>query len=476
MADAEAAETRPSFRENVERMVDRAVEAIGLEPGVAAAIKPCNSVIQVTFPVELQGEVKVFTGWRATHSTHRLPAKGGLRFAPEVCQDEVEALAGLMSYKCATVDIPFGGAKGGLLIDPRAYTRQELMLITRRFTLELVRKGVLSPATNVPAPDMGTGQREMAWIADTYKHLYPEDINYLAAVTGKPVDQGGIRGRVEATGRGVQYVLREFFRHPEAVAETGLEGGLRGKRVVVQGLGNVGYHLAKFLAEEDGARIVAVIERDGVVVDEDGLPVEELHRHLERHGGLRGFPGAEFSEEGARALERDCDILVPAALEGQIHSGNAGRIQAPLVVEAANGPVTFAADEILHRRGVVVLPDSLVNAGGVTVSYFEWIRNLSHIRFGLMQRRHDQLRGMQMATLLEDHAGIHMPAHAKEGLTRAPNEIDLIRSGLDDTMRLAFQEIREVLEEDNSVHDYRTASYVIAIRKIARSYLDVGVY
>ncbi|MFA9461951.1 Glu/Leu/Phe/Val family dehydrogenase [Thiohalorhabdus sp. Cl-TMA] len=472
----EPPEGQVSFRENVDRMVDRAMAAIDLDPGVAAAIKPCNSVIQVTFPVELRGEVQVFTGWRATHSTHRLPAKGGLRFDPHVDQDEVEALAALMSYKCAMADVPFGGSKGGLLIDPTAYTRQELMQITRRFTLELVRKGFLSPATNVPAPDMGTGQREMAWIADTYKHLYPEDINYLAAVTGKPVHLGGIRGRVEATGRGVQYVLRELFRHPEAVAETGLSGGLRGKRIVVQGLGNVGYHLAKFLSEEDGVRVVAVIERDGAVMNEDGLSVEDLHRYQQEHHAVRGFPGGTFSEDGAGALELDCDLLIPAALEAQIHSGNARNIRAPVVVEAANGPVTFRADEILRERGVVVLPDSLVNVGGVTVSYFEWIRNLSHIRFGRMQRRHDELRGTQMAALLMEHGGIHIPEQVRANLAEPTDEIDLIRSGLDDTMRLAFQGIREVLAEDDGVDDYRTAAFVIAIRKIARSYLDVGVY
>jgi len=465
-----------SFRESVDHMTDRAIAALGLEPGVGEAIKACNSVLEVTFPVKIRGRVEVFTGWRATHSSHRLPAKGGMRYNLEVNQDEMEALAALMSYKCALVDVPFGGAKGGLILDPARYDRDELHLITRRFTLELVRKGVLSPATNVPAPDMGTGEQEMAWMADTYKHLHPEDINYLGAVTGKPVQQGGIRGRVEATGRGVQYVLREFFRHPQAVRDAGLDGGLAGKRIVVQGLGNVGYHLAKFLSEEDGACIVGVIEHDGAVWTEDGLPIEELRQYRQAHGGVQGFPLANFTAEGATLLEADCDILIPAALESQIHRDNAERIRAPLIVEAANGPITHRADAILHRMGTTILPDTLVNAGGVTVSYFEWIRNLSHIRLGRMQRRHDELRGTQMANLLEEHMGVRFPEHLKSHLQRGPEEIDYVRSGLDDTMRLGFQAMQEALETRDGVPDYRTAAIVVAIEKIAHSYLDVGIF
>ncbi len=470
-------ETRPlSFRQNVDRMVDRAMAVLELDPGVAVAIKACNSILQVQFPVKIRGEVRIFTGWRAVHSTHRLPAKGGIRFAPEVCQDEVEALAALMTYKCAIVDVPFGGSKGGLLINPRDYDRDEMQLITRRFTLELVRKGFLSPATNVPAPDMGTGQREMAWMADTYKHLHPEDINYLACVTGKPVHHGGIRGRNEATGRGVQYALREFFRHDDEVRAAGLTPGLGGKRVVVQGLGNVGYHAAKFLQEEDGVKIVAVLEWNGALVCEAGLPVEAVYRHKVEHGSLEGFPGARFERDGTPLLEMDCDVLIPAALEGQIHGGNAGRIRARLIAEAANGPVTFEADEHLRARGVVILPDAYINAGGVTVSYFEWIRNISHIRFGRMQRRHDELRGQQMVALLEEHTGTRIPPAMKDRLLRGADELDLVRSGLDDTMRLAFQEMRDILRSNPQVDSYRTAAYVMAIQKIARSYLDIGVY
>ncbi|MDH5648883.1 MAG: Glu/Leu/Phe/Val dehydrogenase [Gammaproteobacteria bacterium] len=467
---------RLSFRQSVDRMVDRALAVMELDPGTAAAIKACNSVLQVKFPVKIRGQIQVFTGWRAVHSTHRLPSKGGIRYAPYVNQDEIEALAALMTYKCAIVDIPFGGSKGGLLIDPSKYDRDEMQLITRRFTVELVRKGFLSPSTNVPAPDMGTGQREMAWIADTYKHLFPDDINHMACVTGKPVQHGGIRGREEATGRGVQYALQEFFRHPDAVKRVGLSGGLDGKRVVIQGLGNVGYHAAKFLSEEDGIKVIAVIERDGVLMNDDGLVIEEVYRHLVENKTILGYPNASFDENGKKALELECDILIPAAMEEQITSDNAGRIQAKLVAEAANGPVTYEADEILRERGIGILPDAFMNAGGVAVSYFEWIRNLSHIRFGRMHRRHDELRRHQYAALLEEHTGTVISDKIRNKIVRGADEIDLVRSGLDDTMRSGFQQIQEVYETNDKVNDYRTAAFVIAIDKISRSYLDLGIY
>lgn len=468
--------TEPSFRESVDLMVDKAMAAMKLEAGTAQAIKACNAVLQVRFPVKIRGKIEVFTGWRATHSTHRLPSKGGLRYAPYVNQDEVEALAALMTYKCAIVDVPFGGSKGALIIDPTLYDRDEMEMITRRFTLELVRKGFLSPATNVPAPDMGTGQREMAWIADTYKHLHPEDINYIACVTGKPVQHGGIQGRVEATGRGVQYALCEFFRHPEDVRSANMQGYLDGKTCIVQGLGNVGYHAAKFLSEEDGVKITAVIERDGALVCDDGINIEDVFQHIIEHGTIKNFPSANFEEDGNAVLEKACDILIPAALESQITLENADRIKAKLIIEAANGPITFGADDILNKKGIIIIPDAYANAGGVTVSYFEWIRNISHIRFGRMQKRHDELRGQQMAAMLEEVTGSKISDTLRGSVTRGADELDLVRSGLDDTMRMSYQQIRNTLENTENVHDLRTASYVAAISKIAGSYVDVGVF
>jgi len=464
-----------SLREGVDRMVDRATLAIGLDPDTAKVIQACNMVSQIKFPARVRGKVEVFTGWWAIHSAHRLPAKGGLRYAPVVNQEEVEGLAALMSYKCAIADIPFGGAKGGLLINPHNYQEDELRDITRRFAIELARKDFINPAINVPAPDLGTSAREMVWIADTYKTLFPEDVNQDACVTGKPLNRGGIAGRTEATGKGVQYALQEFFRHPEAVASAGLKDGLTKQRVVVQGLGKVGYHLAKFLVEEDNITIIAVIEHDGVVINDDGLNIHDVRQHMAETGGVKGFPGGSYNEDRDEALLMECDILIPAALESQIHAGNAMQIQAKLIVEAANGPVTYEADEILRNRGITILPDIYVNAGGVTVSYFEWTRNLSHMRFGRLQRRYDELRGHGYLDTLEQLTGQQASDQQRKNLVRGASELDLVRSGLYDTMRMAFHDIRNVIRENPAINDYRTAAFAIAITKIARSYYDLGL-
>ena len=465
-----------SFRESVNFMVDRAMAVLNIDPCIANAIKSCDSTIKINFPVEINGKLEVFTGWRSVHSNHRLPVKGGIRFAPIVDEDEVEALAALMTYKCAIVDVPFGGSKGGLLIDPSRYNRDDMQKITRRFARELVRKGYLSPATNVPAPDMGTGEREMAWIADTYKHLHPEDINYLACVTGKPVAHGGIRGRTEATGRGVVYVIREFFRHPDDLRRTGLSGDLSSQKIVIQGLGNVGYHAAKLLDEEDQCKIIAIIQRDGVLTNDNGICVEDVRQYMNEHKTIKGFPDAKYSENAAAGLEIECDILIPAAMEAQIHVNNACNIKAKLNVEAANGPVTFEADDILRKKQITILPDAYVNAGGVTVSYFEWVRNLSHIRFGRMERRHDELHGERIVKALETMTGNPADDWIKKELIHGADELDLVRSGLDDTMRNSFLQMKEAMDSNNKIKDYRTAVYVVAINKISRSYLDIGVY
>jgi glutamate dehydrogenase (NAD(P)+) len=468
-------ELRSSFLESVNHMVDRALATLELPPGLSEQIRACNSVYKVQFPVEMDGGYRVFTGFRAVHSEHRLPVKGGIRYAPVVDEDEVEALAALMSFKCALVDVPFGGSKGGLVIEPREFSEDQLESITRRFTRELARKGYIGPSLNVPAPDMGTGTREMAWIADAYRSLYPNDLNAMACVTGKPLKQGGIAGRIEATGRGVQYALREFFRHAADVKRARLTGGLEGKRIVIQGLGNVGYHAAKFLQEEDGAVITAIIERDGALVDDKGLSVEDVAQHLRHTGGLEHFAGVRFEKDGPRLLEAECDILIPAALEGQITSENAGRIRAPLIAEAANGPVTFKADEELMRRGTVVLPDVLMNAGGVTVSYLEWVKNVTHIRFGRLDRRLEEARGQRILDVFREMLGREVPEDLAAPLRYGAGEIDLVRSGLDDTMRNAYNTIREVMAARRNVPDLRTAAFVVAIEKIADVYLEMGL-
>ncbi len=458
-----------SFRESVDLMFDRAAATLDLPPGLGDQIKACNSVYQVRFPVKFRDGYHIFTGWRAVHSEHRLPTKGGIRFANVVNQDEVEALAALMSYKCAIVDVPFGGSKGGLLIDPRKHDAEDLERITKRFAVELAKKDYFSPSQNVPAPDMGTGAREMAWMADAYKILHPEDINAIACITGKPVSQGGI------VGRGVQYGLREYFRHPDDVKRAQLDGNLEGKRIIIQGLGNVGYHAAKYLSEEDGALIVGIIERDGAVFSNKGIDVEAVSSHRMEHTHLVDFPGVQYIEDGPSLLEADCDILIPAALEAQITARNADRIRAPLIAEAANGPVTFAADELLRQRGTVTIPDAYLNAGGVTVSYFEWIKNISHIRFGRLHRRLDEFRGHMILEIIEKMIGKPIPQSLRSHLDHGASELDLVRSGLDDTMREAYNQIRELYLSRDAVPDLRMAAYVVAIEKIAKAYLEMGM-
>ncbi len=469
----------PSFRQSVELMFNRAASLMNLSPGLEEKIRVCNATYIVRFGVRLRGGIRTFTGYRAVHSEHMEPAKGGIRYALSVDQDEVEALAALMTYKCALVEAPFGGAKGGLCIDPREWTEEELERITRRFAYELIKRDLINPSQNVPAPDMGTSEREMAWIADQYRRMATTDINARACVTGKPLTQGGIHGRTEATGRGIQYALQEFFRHPDDAAAAGLLGDLSGKRVIVQGLGNVGYHAAKFLSEEDRARIVAVVEHDGAILDPDGIDIEALKAHLADCGGVRGFEQGEFRADAMSTLEEPCDILIPAALEGAIHAGNAGRIRANLIVEAANGPVTAAADEILRQRGVVIIPDLYANAGGVTVSYFEWVKNLSHIRFGRMERRREEARHQLLVDELDrlggGGPGEGVSAGFKERYLRGATELELVRSGLDDTMRESYQAMREVWRSRADVPDLRTAAYLVAIDRVADSYRAMGL-
>ena len=471
--------SEPSFRDSVDIMFNRAVALLDLPPGLSEKIRVCNATYTVRFGVRLRGEIRTFTGYRAVHSEHMEPVKGGIRYSLGVNQDEVEALAALMTYKCALVDAPYGGSKGGLCIDPLEYDEHELEQITRRFAYELIKRDLINPSQNVPAPDMGTGEREMAWIADQYQRMNTTDINGRACVTGKPVIGGGIQGRTEATGRGVQYALQEFFRHPEDIKSAGLTGKLDGKSIILQGLGNVGYHAAKFLSEEDGARITGVIERDGAVSNSDGLDIEALKLWVAENGGVKDFPGASYISDGASVLEADCDILIPAALEGVIHRENAGGIQARLIVEAANGPVTASADMILRERGIVIIPDMYANAGGVTVSYFEWVKNLSHIRFGRMERRREEARNQLIVEELErlssSDIGWQLTPDFKMKYLKGATELELVRSGLDDTMRGAYNDMAEVWRRRSDVPDMRTAAYLVSIEKVAGAYTAKGL-
>ncbi len=462
-----------TFLSSVEKMFDQAADLVGISDDLRHKIKVANSTYTVRFGVRLRNRLYTFTGYRSVHSEHREPVKGGIRYSPHADQSEVEALAALMSYKCALVEAPFGGSKGALAIDPSEWEEHELERITRRFTQELAKRSLISPAQNVPAPDMGTGEREMAWMADEYKRLYPSDLNSWGCVTGKPVSKGGIRGRVEATGRGIQYALREAFRHPKDIALSGLSGTLDGKRIVVQGLGNVGYHATKFLSQEDGAIVVGVIERDGAVVDHSGIDVDSLYQYIRDTGGVKNYDG--YKDNSNSVLTMNCDVLIPAAMEGVITKENAKDIKAKIIIEAANGPITFTANEMLRERGCLIIPDLYANAGGVTVSYFEWVKNLSHIRLGRMQRRDHERQTLNMVDAIEEMVGAKFPKEHLEKIVEGPTELDLVRSGLDDVMREAYQVMSAKWHSDSRIPDLRTAAMMIALERIRDSYNSLGI-
>jgi len=465
-----------NFNNIVSRQFDRAAAHLDVPKGLLKQIKVCNAVYYVQFPIKVGNRIEIVEGWRAEHSQHRKPLKGGIRYSMHVSQDEVMALAALMTYKCAIVNVPFGGSKGGIRVRPRERSAEELEKITRRFTVELVKKNFIGPGINVPAPDYGTGEREMAWMADTYDALHPGHLDNMACVTGKPISQGGIPGRTAATGRGVVYALREFFRHDNQVKAAGLSGGLAGKRVAVQGFGNVGYHVASILRDEDDCKIVAVGEWDGTVVDPKGIDIAALRRHHKKTRGVKGFTGAKHLPRGTDCLEVDCDILVPAALENQITMENAKKIRARVIAEAANGPTTPGAEDILIDRGIMVLPDIFMNAGGVTVSYFEWTKNLSHIRYGRLQKRVDEEMRTAFLDATENLVGAKYPSKVRRQMARDVNEEDLVNSGLEETMISSFREINDIYRRYKNVKDMRTAAFMVAISKVARSYEELGIF
>jgi glutamate dehydrogenase (NAD(P)+) len=470
-----AAQTAPSFFETVNTYFEKAAALTDYPRGLLDQIKICNSVYSFTFPVRTSRGYEIFSGWRVQHSHHRLPVKGGIRYAPEVNQDEIMALAALMTYKCAVVDVPFGGAKGGVKIDTKRHSAQELEQVTRRYTAELIKKNFIGAGVDVPAPDYGTGPREMAWIYDTYSAFYPGAIDAMACVTGKPVTQGGVRGRVEATGRGVYFGLRETCSVKEDMKALGISPGLEGKTVVVQGLGNVGYHTAKF-CQEAGCIIVALSEREGGIYRADGLDVDAVVKHQKESGSILNFPGARNITPTNRALELECDILIPAALENQLTAENAPRIKAKIVAEAANGPTTAEGEKILLDRGIVIIPDIYLNAGGVTVSYFEWVKNLSHVRFGRVGKRYEEAAFERMLSAVERATGRLFSDEDRRKIARGPDEIDLVNSGLEETMISAFHQIRELWRRDPRIKDLRTAAFFNALTKVATTYLELGIF
>ncbi|NDC43769.1 MAG: Glu/Leu/Phe/Val dehydrogenase [Proteobacteria bacterium] len=465
----------PNFKENVDAFVLKASKALKFSDDLIDHIRSTHSVLQVNVGIKIKNKIKNFTGWRAVHSEHRLPSKGGIRFSAEVNQDETEALAALMTYKCAVVDIPFGGSKGSLKIDPKQYSEEELKLITHIYAEKLIKKGFLSPAINVPAPDVGTGEREMVWIMDTYKNLFPNDINYLACVTGKPVAYGGIRGRAQATGRGVEESIREYLRHEQFYKRTKLNPDLSKNKIVIQGFGKVGKSLVEELFHRDHAKIIAIGEYNGYLYNEKGIDIDELVKHFQKNKNLKNFTGAKFIEKPAEVLTIACDILVPAALESVINMSNVEKIKAKLIVEAANGPITHDADEVLQKKGIDVLPDIYVNSGGVVVSYFEWVKNITHVRFGRLQRRYEENKMNELIQVIEDATGRSIPDKYKANIIHGVQEIDLVNSGLEDVMRETFKEIMKNMEIFKKKVSLRTATYAIALNKLKQYHKDMGV-
>jgi len=465
------------FSDQVNHQFDRAAKFTKHDLSLLGQIKACNSVYYVSFPVRRDdGSIEVMHAWRAEHSQHKLPTKGGIRYSPDVSEDEVMALAALMTYKCAIVDVPFGGAKGGVKIDRRLYSNGELERITRRYTFELVRKKFIGPGVDVPAPDFGTGPQEMAWIADTYVSLASGELDALACVTAKPLAQGGIRGRTEATGRGVYYGIREACDSADLMKQVGLSRGISGKRVVVQGLGNVGYHAAKFL-QEAGAVIVGLSEFEGAIARPAGLDVDQVMAHRRERKSILGFPGATDLPSSGAALELDCDILVPAALERVLTAENAPRIKTKIVAEAANGPTTLEAEDALSKRGVVILPDLWLNAGGVIVSYFEWLKNLSHVRFGRMQKRYEEGAARRLLEAVQQATGKQFTEERLGFYSEGPDEEDLVNSGLEEAAVSAYQQIREIQQRHGSDQvSLRTAAFVSAIDKVALTYEEMGIF
>ncbi|MCX8019454.1 MAG: Glu/Leu/Phe/Val dehydrogenase [Chitinophagaceae bacterium] len=465
-----------SFFGAVEKSFDKAARFTNWDKGILEQIKACNAVYQMRFPVKRDdGSIEVIEAYRVQHSHHKTPCKGGIRFAAEVNQDEVMALAALMTYKCAIVNVPFGGAKGGIKINPKKYSTYELEKITRRYTAELIKKNFIGPGTDVPAPDYGTGEREMAWILDTYIAMHPGEIDGAGCVTGKPVTQGGVRGRREATGLGVFFGLREVCNMPDIMKKLGLPVGVEGKKIIIQGLGNVGYHTAKFF-ENAGAKVIAIAEYEGAIWNENGLKVDEVIQHRKETGSILNFPGANNFNKNTDALEMECDILVPAALENVIDEHNAPNIKAKIIGEAANGPLTPEADEILNKKGVLVVPDMYLNAGGVTVSYFEWLKNLSHVRYGRMEKRFTENLNNHILGQIEKLTGKRVGDKEREFILHGPEEVDLVYSGLEETMITATHEVMNMWKSNPEIPDMRTAAYVVAINKVGTTYAELGIF
>ncbi|MDB9746262.1 Glu/Leu/Phe/Val dehydrogenase [Candidatus Pelagibacter sp.] len=461
-----------SFKDNVNLHVDKSAKLLNFSDDLLEHLKSTHSLIKVNVGVVLEGKINNFTGWRAVHSEHILPTKGGLRYSETVDQDDTEALASLMTYKCAIVNIPFGGAKGGLKINPKNYTMPQLREITKAFASKLINKGFISPALNVPAPDVGTSEREMEWILETYKTLKPDDINYRGCVTGKPLHRGGIAGRTEATGRGIEEVVREIFRHEDIVKEAGLKNELKDNEIIVQGFGNVGSNLAKHLYNRDNAKIIAIGEYDGYLYNKKGIDINALIEFFQKNKSINNPKLGEFKNKPSELLELDCDILIPAALENAITVDNVDKIKTKLIIEAANGPVSFEADQKLFEKGVMIIPDIYVNAGGVVVSYFEWVKDISHIRFGRVEKRFQEQKILDIIDLIDKKTNTKTDFDTIKKIIHGADEEDLAFSGLEDSMRNAFIEIYNAKKQIKK--SFRDSAYYVSLKKIRNFYTVEG--
>lgn len=464
-----------NFLNDTTKFVNKALKLIPISDGLAEKIITCNSTYTVRFGVRLRGDIHTFEGWRSVHSEHMEPTKGGIRFDLDTHAEEVEALAALMSYKNAIINVPFGGSKGGLKINPNDWEVHEIEKVTRRFAQELIKRDLISPSQNVPAPDIGSSSREMAWIADEYRKIHPTDINAAGCVTGKPANKNGLEGREEATGRGVQYIVREFFKNEDLVKIAGLKCPMKDKTFITQGFGNVGYHASKFISEDNDMKLIGIAEYNGAIYNPDGLNVEHAKKFFTKHGSFEKYTKGSFIKDASLILKKECDVLIPAARENVITEKNADEIKAKLIVEAANGPISYKGHSILKRKKVFIIPDILANSGGVAVSYFEWVKNLQHIRFGRLEKRKNIIQLSSLIQAIESMTNSSMPEKYKINLLDGVNEIDLVRSGLDDMMIDGFQEVKKEFIENDKINDFRTAAFKVAIQKIAMSYESIGL-
>jgi glutamate dehydrogenase (NAD(P)+) len=469
-----AADQSTHFFNDVCQNFDHAAQFTNHDAGLLDQIKSCNSVYRFRFPIRKGNSFEVIDAWRVEHSHHQSPTKGGIRYSEMVNEDEVMALAALMTYKCAIVNVPFGGAKGGIKINPKNYTVQELENITRRYTVELIKKNFIGPSIDVPAPDYGSGEREMSWIADTYATMNPGQLDAMASVTGKPIALHGIMGRREATGRGVAIAVRECVDVAEDMQKLGLSAGLSGKKIIVQGLGNVGFYSAKYLSEFGGL-IVGISEMEGAIYNADGLDVEAVFQHRKETGSILGYSGAK-DLSSAEGIEQPCDILVPAALENQITLKNVKNIKAKIIAEGANGPTSPEAEAAFYQMGGIIIPDMYANAGGVTVSYFEWLKNLSHVAFGRINRRFEENTNKNLVNMVERITGTSLSSAERAVIVKGSSELELVNSGLEDTMIRSYHEIRNIYKDNNKIDSMRTAALVGSINKIAVSYQTLGIW